>query len=391
MEGKNVTIGVLNEAAPEETRVALVPESVKKLVSKGTRVLIPKGAGEKAGYADEEYQEAGACLCPDPGEVLAESDVLLRVVGPQDAWNGAQEVAQMKEGVVLVGFLFPAQNPEVVKALAERRITAFALDALPRLSRAQPMDALSSMSTVAGYRAALLSAMHLPRFFPMLMTAAGTLKPARVLIIGAGVAGLQAIATCKRLGAIVDAFDVRPAVKEQVESLGAHFLAPDFSVEAEEDPSGYAKQLSEEAHQAEVQLLQKHFSKYDVVITTALVPGKPAPKLITEEMVRSLPSGAVIVDLAAPAGGNCTLTRPGETIHVGGVTLIGALDLPRTMPGASSQMYSRNITEFLLLFITREGIQINLTDEILRGCLITQGGEIVHEPTKSLLASKVQP
>ncbi len=390
MQGKSVTLGVPHEAVPEETRVALVPESVRKLVSRGAQVLIVKGAGQRAGYSDEQYQEAGARLCHQQEEVMAESEVLLRVLCPQDLWDGTREVAQIKEGTVLVGFLFPAQNPQVVNALAQRRITTFALDALPRLSRAQPMDALSSMSTVAGYRSALLSAMHLPRFFPMLMTSAGTLKPARVLVIGAGVAGLQAIATCKRLGAIVDAFDVRPAVKEQVESLGATFLCPEFLAETAEDPSGYAKQLSSEAHQAEVNLLREHFPKYDVVITTALVPGKPAPKLITEDMVKSLPQGAVIVDLAAPMGGNCTLTRPGETIQVEGVTLIGALDLPRTMPTAASQMYSRNITEFILLFVTPEGINTNFDDPILQGCLITHNGEIVHEPTRNLFASGVQ-
>lgn len=388
MSKKSVTIGVLSEAAPEETRVALVPESARKLVSKGLQVIVSAGAGERAGFPDREYEDAGARILPTFREVVAESEVLLRVLCPQDLWSGVQEVTQMREGLVLVGFLFPSQNLEVVKTLAQQRITAFALDMLPRLSRAQPMDALSSMSTAAGYRSALLAAMHLPRFFPMLMTAAGTLKPARVLVIGAGVAGLQAIATCKRLGAIVDAFDVRPAVKEQVESLGANFLTPDFSLEAEE-VSGYARQLSVEEHQAEVKFLQEHIHKYDVIITTALIPGKPAPKLITEEMVSALPSGAVVVDLAAPMGGNCHLTRPGETIQVKGVTIIGPIDLPRTMPSAASQMYSRNISEFLMLFVTRDGIVIDLEDDILRGCLITHEGAVIHESTKTLIASKV--
>ncbi|MCH8274472.1 MAG: Re/Si-specific NAD(P)(+) transhydrogenase subunit alpha [Armatimonadetes bacterium] len=381
-----MTVGVPTETAPGEKRVALVPESARLISGRGLRVLVQSGAGAPAGYPDDAYKDADAEIIPDLNGLLSRSDVVLKVVGPHDGGSGDQsEVIAFREGGALISFLFPLSNLETVRRLVDRRITAFAMELMPRIARAQSMDALSSMSTVAGYRAALLAAAALPKFFPMLMTAAGTLPPARVFVIGAGVAGLQAIATCKRLGAVVHAFDVRPAVKQQVESLGAKFVDMGLSAEEAEDASGYAKEVSADTHVRELDVIAKHLPKADVVITTALVPGKRAPVLLTADTVKLLPEGSVIVDLAAMNGGNCELTEPGKTVRHSGVTIIGPVDIPSSMAPHASRMYSKNITEFLLHIVKEGEWALDMEDEIVRGPLVTHEGRIMNEPTRLAL------
>jgi NAD(P) transhydrogenase subunit alpha len=362
--------------------VALVPDGVKRLAAAGVVVRVQRGAGWEAGFSDEEYAAVGAELVGDEAAVWA-ADVILTVQRP-----AAEAVARLREGAVLIGMLQPLASPELISELARRKITSFALEALPRITRAQPMDALSSQSTVAGYKAVLLAAAALPKFFPMLVTAAGTLTPAKVLVLGAGVAGLQAIATARRLGAVVQAFDVRPAVKEQVESLGAQFLAVDTSGLEAEGAGGYAKELSEEQHRRELELLARHVPGVDVVISTALIPGRPAPLLITEEMVRSMKAGSVIVDLAAEAGGNCQLTKAGSEVVAHGVRIIGPVNLPSTMPFHASHMYSRNISSFLLHLLKDGKIDLNFEDEITAGTCITHAGEVVHAGARSLVTAR---
>jgi NAD(P) transhydrogenase subunit alpha len=374
-----VKVAVLAETTEGERRVALMPDSVKPLKEKGFEVEIQQGAGERAGFLDNLYTENGAVIAPTPvGEIT------LKVLGPTDGSKDS-EISRLKSGSYLISFLFPASNLETVKELAAQGVSAFALDLIPRITRAQRMDALSSMSTIAGYRGALLAAEHLPKFFPMFMTAAGTLPPARVLIIGAGVAGLQAIATCKRLGAVVEAFDVRPAVKEQVESLGAKFVDMPLSLDDAEDASGYAKEVTGDTHQKELEVIAKRMAKCDVVITTALIPGKAAPILITKEMVGVMPRGSVIVDLAATNGGNCEATEPGSTVVVDGVTIVGSTTLLSDMASDASRMLSRNILEFLLNLAPEGTVKLDLEDPIIHGTLVTHEGKIVHEPTRLLL------
>jgi NAD(P) transhydrogenase subunit alpha len=295
------------------------------------------------------------------------------------------EIAKLKEGAATVSFLYPTANPAIIDALRSKRITSFAIDLMPRISRAQSMDALSSMSTIAGYRAALLAASHLPKFFPMLMTAAGTLPPARVFVIGAGVAGLQAIATCRRLGAIVEAFDVRPAVKEQIESVGGKFVGMALLSEEAEDVGGYAKEVSGDTHSRELELIASRLPNVDCVITTALIPGKRAPVLITEKMVKHMRPGSVIVDLAAPAGGNCECTIPGEVSECNGVTVVGRTDLLATMAPDASRMYSKNVTAFLNVILKEGALNIDLEDEIVKGTLVTHEGKVVHDVTRLAL------
>lgn len=379
-----VKVGVLAETVGGEKRVALIPESVKLLREKGFEVLIHAGAGAQASFPDDAYAQAGAALEKDASAVCANSDLILKVVGPTDGKKNS-EISAFRSGTALVSFLFPASNVATVKELATKGITAFAMDLIPRITRAQRMDALSSMSTIAGYRGALLAAEHLPKFFPMFMTAAGTLPPARVLVIGAGVAGLQAIATCKRLGAIIEAFDVRPAVKEQVESLGARFVDMPHVMEEAEDASGYAKEVTGDTHLKELEVIAKRMAKCDVVITTALIPGKPAPILITKDMVKLMAPGSVIVDLAATNGGNCEATIPGKTAEVGGVTIVGSTALLSDMAADASRMYSRNITEFLLNLAPEGALKIDFEDEIIRDTLVTHEGQIVHSPTRLLI------
>jgi NAD(P) transhydrogenase subunit alpha len=378
-----VIISVPKESAAGERRVALTPDVVKRLVKQSVDVRVEHDAGVGASHADAAYEEAGATIVRDGEAAWQEADVVLRVQRPFTD-GGRNEVQLLGEGAVVVGMLYPMANLDLVKRLADRKVTAFSLDQLPRITRAQTMDVLSSMSTIAGYRAVLMAAADHGKFFPMLVTAAGTIAPAKVFVIGAGVAGLQAIATARRLGAVVSAFDVRPAVQEQVESLGAKFISAEQL--AAEGEGGYAKELSEEQHQRELELIHDHAKGVDVIITTALIPGKPAPTLITEAMLQDMRPGSVIVDLAAEMGGNCALTQKGETVEQHGVTIMGPVNLPAGMPVHASQMYAKNMQSFLGLFIDKEGnLQLDFDDEIVQGTCITHEGRIVHEATRQAI------
>ncbi len=363
-------IGVPKETAANERRVALVPDAVGRLVKTGLEVVVEQGAGVAAAFPDDAYRAAGAGLVATPPDVFGKSDVVLKVQPPAPA-----EVGLCREGTALVAVFQPAAERDVVAALAARKVTAFSLALLPRITRAQPMDVLSSQATVAGYKAVLLAATTAGRLFPMLVTAAGTLPPARVLVLGAGVAGLQAIATARRLGAVVSAFDVRPAVKEQVESLGAKFLQLEIAEQAE-TAGGYAKQLSEETHRRELAFIAQHVKDADVVITTAAIPGKRAPLLITADAVRGMKPGAVIVDLAAETGGNCEVTEPGKDVRRDGVLVLGPLNLPSTVPLHASQMYARNVASFLLHVVQDGRLNLDFSDEIIRETCVTHAGEI---------------
>jgi NAD(P) transhydrogenase subunit alpha len=361
-------VGIAKESVPGETRVAVVPDTVRRLAGTGVEVLVERGAGEAATFADDVYEEAGARLV-GVDELYAESDAVCKVRKPV-----ADEVARLRAGQVLIALLQPLVDPEPARSLAERGVTAFSLDSIPRVTRAQPMDALSSQSTVAGYKAAVLAAEHLGKFFPMLTTAAGTIPPAKVLVLGAGVAGLQAIATARRLGAVVSAFDVRPVVKEQVESLGATFL--ELDVEGAEGVGGYAVALAEDQHEREQQLIARHAAESDAVITTALIPGRPAPELVTDAAVHGMHTGSVIVDLAAEAGGNCAATKPGETVVANGVTIVGLTNLPGTMPADASRLLSRNV-QALLQHLAPEGeLVLDFEDEITAGACVVRPKEI---------------
>jgi NAD(P) transhydrogenase subunit alpha len=363
-------VGVPRETAAGERRVALVPDSTRRLVEAGVDVIVEAGAGAAAGFLDPAYAETGAELAGD----AFGAEIVTKVQMPSDG-----EVKKLGEGQLLVAFLQPLVNGELVRTLADRRVTAFSMDSIPRITRAQPMDALSSQSTVSGYKGTLLAADHLPKFMPMLTTAAGTIPPARVLVLGAGVAGLQAIATARRLGGVVSAFDVRPAVKEQVESLGATFL--ELDVEGAEGVGGYAVALAADQHEREQELIGHHVAESDAVITTALIPGRPAPVLITADAARRMRPGSVIVDLAAEAGGNCELTRPGETVAESGITIIGELNLPSTMPLHASQMYSRNVWTFLNhLLGGGSELTLDFDDEITRETCVTHEGRVLKEP-----------
>jgi len=372
-------IGVPKEAAPGERRVALVPESVKKLIQVGYDVSIEAGAGETAGYPDAAYRDAGAAAETDSASLLGSADLVLKVGAPT-----AAEVSSMRQGAIYLGSLMPLRNPEVAQALAQRRITAFSTDAIPRTTRAQSMDTLSSMANIAGYKGVLLAATELNKYFPMLMTAAGMVPPAKVFVIGAAVAGLQAIATAKRLGANVVATDVRPEVKEQIESVGGKYVGIELG-EAASAGGGYAKELSEADKARQREMLAAQVAQSDVVITTALIGGVFAPKLITAEMVRSMRQGSIIVDLAADGGGNCELSRPGETTRVGGVTILAPLNLPATLPLHASLLFSRNLTAFVLAFTKDKAFQLDFNDDIQQGAVITHEGEVRHARTRDLL------
>jgi NAD(P) transhydrogenase subunit alpha len=362
-------IGVPKETAPNERRVALVPDTVGRLRKTGLEVVVEAGAGAPASFPDEAYRAAGAALA-DVRTVWA-ADIVVRVQRPSLA-----EAEGLREGGALVSFLQPGRSRDLLDVLARRRVTAFAMELVPRITRAQSMDALSSQSTIVGYKAVLLGAEHLGRVLPMLTTAAGTLTPAKAFILGAGVAGLQAIATARRLGAIVSAFDVRPAVKEQVESLGARFVAAEAVSQAAEGAGGYAQELAEEQHRRELELIGAHLQEMDLVITTALIPNRPAPRLITAAMLARMKPGAVIVDVAAEAGGNCELTRPGETVTVSGVTILGPVNLAATVPLHASQMYGRNL-QTLLDYVIKDGqLVVDLTDQITGAMVVTHAGQI---------------
>jgi NAD(P) transhydrogenase subunit alpha len=371
-------IGILKEAFPGERRVALVPLSLPQVAKAGAEVLIEHGAGTGAGFPDKDYAAKGATFA-DRRAVVDGADVLLQVrTAAANGHSGAEEAGALRPGQVVIGTCEPLTPGPGLPAMAGRGVTTFALELIPRITRAQSMDVLSSMATIAGYHAVLLAATSLPRMFPMLMTAAGTLAPARVLVIGAGVAGLQAIATARRLGARVEAYDVRPAVKEQVQSLGAKFVELALETSTAEDKGGYAKAQDDAFYKKQRELLGEVVAANDVVITTAAVPGQKAPVLVTADMVAGMAPGSVIVDLAAERGGNCELTRADETVSVGGVTVIGPTNVASSLPYHASQMYAKNITTFLLAMLKKGELSINMDDEVVRDTLVTRDGEIVH-------------
>ncbi|MCA1754757.1 MAG: Re/Si-specific NAD(P)(+) transhydrogenase subunit alpha [Spirochaeta sp.] len=372
-----MTIGVRTETANGERRVALVPSDVAAEVKGGSQVLIQAGAGELAGYSDQEYADKGAEVVQDAGEILKRSDILLTVrFAAADKDNAEEQIAQLKENALVVGLMEPYANAELFQKMAQRGVTAFSLELLPRITRAQSMDVLSSTANLAGYKAALIAADRLPRLFPMMMTAAGTIVPAKVFVVGVGVAGLQAIATAKRLGAVVSAYDVRPAVKEQVQSLGAKFV--EMELESAEGSGGYAKEMGEEFYRKQRELMAAVLAETDAVITTASIPGKPAPRLITTEMVEGMSSGSVVIDLAAERGGNCELTKVGETVMHKGVSIIGPENIASQLAYTAGRLYSKNITTFLKALRNKENVlEINREDEIVAATLVTYGGEIV--------------
>jgi len=376
-------IAVPKETAPGEQRVALVPESCKKLIQAGYEVAIESGAGDAAGYLDLGYIEVGAVLEADPAALVGSADLLLKINAPATSAR-RDEVSWMKPGAIYAGSLMPLRNMTTVRALAARKITAFSTDAIPRTTRAQSMDTLSSMANIGGYKGVLLAAVELNRYFPMLMTAAGMVRPAKVFVIGAGVAGLQAIATARRLGANVVATDVRPEVKEQIESVGAKYVGIELK-ESAAAGGGYAKELSEEDRRRQSQLLAEECAQSDVVVTTALIGGVFAPRLITADTVRTMKPGSVIVDLAADGGGNCELSKPGETVHVNGVAILAPLNLPSTLPFHASLLFSRNLTAFVLAFTKDKAFQLDFNDDIQQGALITHDGEVKHGRTREAL------
>jgi NAD(P) transhydrogenase subunit alpha len=373
-------IGVPKESVEGERRVALVPEIVRKMTGQELGVTLQRGAGAGALIPDSQYEEAGAKLVDEAADAYR-CEVVVKVAPPTP-----DEAAQLNSGGVLIAFLQPLTNGDGVRAIAQSGVTSFALEAVPRISRAQSMDALSSQANIAGYRAALFGAQELGRFFPMLMTAAGTIRPATVLVLGAGVAGLQAIATARRLGAVVQGFDVRAAVKEQVESLGAHFLEFDLGEDLE-GAGGYAKELTPEQQARQQELMAEAIGKVDVVITTALVPGRRAPILVTEDAVKRMKPGSVIVDLAGEAGGNCELSEPGETVVRHDVKILAPLNVPSSMAEHASQLYARNIQALLELMIEDGELKLDFEDEVIAGACITRDGEIVHEGAKAAAAA----
>jgi len=375
-------LGILKESAPGEARVSLLPANLKPLIAQGTSVVVEAGAGEASGASDQAYIEAGATVSADRASVLTQADLLPLVNAPP-----ADDQAQLKPGAVVIGFLRPLDAPGALLRAIERPATLFSMELVPRITRAQSMDALSSMATVAGYKAVIAAADRLPRMFPMLMTAAGTVPPAKVFVIGAGVAGLQAIATARRLGAVVEAYDVRAAAGEQVRSLGAKFLDVDLGGINTEGGGGYAAELTEEALDRGRDLITKTAGHSDVIITTAQVPGRPAPRLIRQAAVEAMRPGSVLVDLAAPAGGNCELTKPGVTQTINGVTLLAPLNLPAQVPVDASNLYSRNIVNFLGLIVKKGELSVDLSDEVLAGACVAHQGKPVNPRVAKLLES----
>jgi NAD(P) transhydrogenase subunit alpha len=378
-------IGVPREIASGERRVALVPEVVSQLTRAGHRVVVERGAGIRAGFTDEAYRAAGCDLDDSAEEIYSTAQMILKVQRPGRAEVGEAELDQMKEGSILIGLLQPSGDPSLFQQLAERQIIACSMELVPRTTRAQMMDALSSQSTVAGYKAVLLAANALQKFFPMLMTAAGTVRPARVLVIGARVAGLQAIATARRIGAVVEAFDTRPVVKEQVQSLGAKFVELDLRGEDAQDAGGYARELSKDHIRREKELIHKRALQSDVIITTALIPGKPAPMLVDAETVAAMQPGSVIVDLAGEQGGNCELSVPGETVVRHDVTIIAPLHISSDLAFHASQMYAKNVAALVVLLAPKGELNLNFSDDIISAVCVTAGGEIRHAPTRQRL------
>ncbi|MGB3637869.1 MAG: Re/Si-specific NAD(P)(+) transhydrogenase subunit alpha [Rivularia sp. (in: cyanobacteria)] len=377
-------IAVAKEIEASERRVALIPDVVSKLVQQGFEVSIESGAGEKALFNDSDYEAAGATIISDTAKLWGEADILLKVSPPQQREDGSAEINALKEGSVLIGFLNPLANPSLAEQLAQRKVTAFSMEMIPRTTRAQSMDALSSQASIAGYKSVLIAAEALPKYFPMLTTAAGTIAPAKVFVMGAGVAGLQAIATARRLGAMVEAFDIRPAVKEEVQSLGAKFV----EVKLEEETAtagGYAKEISEESKKRTQEAVTERVKNADVVITTAQVPGRKAPRLVTEEMIAQMKPGAVIVDLAADQGGNAAYTEPGGNVVKNGVTIIGPVNLPSSVPVHASQLYSKNLVSLMKLLVKDNALNLDFEDDIVNAACVTHDGEIRNQRVKDAL------
>ena len=382
-------IAVPRETAEGETRVALTPQIAGQLVNDGAEVLVQAGAGEASSNTDEAYREAGATIVSDVRALYDQADVVLRVGRPSD-----EEVEMLREGSLLIGTLGTLARPELAQKLAKRGVSAISMDAIPRITRAQSMDTLSSQATVGGYKAVLIAAERLPKFMPLLTTAAGTVRPAKGIVMGAGVAGLMAIGTARRLGAVVEATDVRPVVKEQVQSLGGTFIEVEMTEEEKakaETAGGYATEMSEDYKRRQAELIAERVKEADFVITTALIPGRPAPRLVTDEMVKSMKPGSVIVDMAAEMGGNVEGTEPGKEVVKHGVKIIGLTNLPATMPGSATQMYAKNIHTLIKHLVKDGEINLDLGDEITKGATITHGGQVVHEATAKALGIEVVP
>jgi len=381
-------IGVAKEVEMGERRVALIPDTVSRLVKQGLEVWVEAGAGEQAFFSDAAYEAAGATIVTDTAHLWREADVLLKVSPPRERQDGQHETDLLHEGATLISFLDPLGNPGGIKRLADRKVTAFGIELIPRTSRAQSMDALSSQAGLAGYKATLIAAAALPKFFPMLTTAAGTIPPAKVFVIGAGVAGLQAIATARRLGAVVEAFDIRPAVKEEVQSLGAKFV----EVKLEEETvaaGGYAKEVSDAAKQKTQEAIAEHVKLSDIVITTAQVPGRKAPRLVTGDMIAQMKPGSVVVDMAAEQGGNCEGSEAGKDVIRNGVTIIGPTNLPSTIPVHASQMYAKNLLT-LVQYLVKDGVlTLNFEDDIINGTCVTHAGEVRNQRVRDLLGEPV--
>ena len=375
-----LSVGVPRETAAGERLVAQVPEVVSRLVKKGMEVRVESGAGEASFHPDAEYEAAGAKIVDRAGAFSA--DVVLKVQPPDE-----EEIGLLHEGSILIGFLRPLDHPEIAEKLAARGVTALSMELVPRISRAQTMDALSALSSIGGYKAVIIAAEMLPKFLPLLTTAAGTVRPANVLVLGAGVAGLQAIATAKRLGARVSGYDIREAVREEVQSLGATFVELEIEMQEDKDSGGYAKALAAEKAKQQTKLLVPFIARSDIVVTTALIPGRRAPILITEEAVRAMQPGSVIIDMAAVSGGNCELTKPGETAEVNRVQIVGPLNLPSTMPVHASQLYSRTLLAMVNEFVGEDGFNFDFEDEIFKSACVTHNGEVVNERVKGLLAA----
>lgn len=387
-DARMLVIGVPRESFPGERRVALIPASVPALTKIGCQVIIERGAGEGAGFSDAAYEERGAQIVADRAAVFAGANVIVQVLGiGANPHRGPDDLPLLRPGQVVVGFLRALGSPESIAELARKGVSAFAIEMMPRITRAQAMDALTSMATIAGYKAVLVAANALPKLFPLMMTAAGTLRPAKVFILGAGVAGLQAIATARKLGGVVSAYDVRPTVKEQVSSLGARFVELPLEAQDVEDKGGYAKPQDERFYERQRELLSRVVAENDVVITTALVPARKAPVLITAEMVAGMNPGSVVVDLAAERGGNCAVTRAGEELLYHGVRVFGPVNLAGTVPYHASQMYSNNIVAFLQHVFPRGELQFNLADEITAGTLVAHEGRVVHPAVQQALSS----
>jgi NAD(P) transhydrogenase subunit alpha len=382
-------IAVPRETAEGETRVALTPQIAGQLIAEGAEVLVQAGAGTASSNTDDAFREAGATIVPDAPALYGSADVVLRVGRPSE-----EEVEMLREGTVLIGTLGTLAKPDLAQKLAKRGVTAISMDAIPRITRAQSMDTLSSQATVGGYKAVLIAAERLPKFMPLLTTAAGTVRPARGIVMGAGVAGLMAIGTARRMGAVVEATDVRPVVKEQVESLGGTFLAVEMTDEEKakaETAGGYATEMSDDYKRRQAELIAERVKEADFIITTALIPGRPAPRLVTDEMVKSMKPGSVIVDMAAEMGGNVEGTEAGKEVVKHGVTIVGITNLPATMPGSATQMYAKNIHTLVKHLVKDGGINLDFDDEITRGATITHGGKVVNEATAKALGIEVAP